>query len=125
MENLNNFYRNITFSDQYDEHSFIGYWLDYSIWSDDEYWKLDDALNAVKAKYPYPNDIPRDISAGIARIAELMMVPNWLDFEIKGTVSEESTIYARFERLKYMVRSVFSGETVPDDAFSYRKQSGK
>lgn len=122
MNDLYNFYRNITFSNDYDEHSFIGYWLDYGIWSDEEYWKLDDALNAVKTQYPYPADIPRDICVGIARIAELMMVPNWLDFEIKGEVSEDSTIYARFERLKYMIRSVFTGETVADADFYYRKR---
>ncbi|MDO4907796.1 Imm41 family immunity protein [Neisseria sp.] len=115
MDKLDNFYRNITFSEKYDEKSFIYEWINNGIWCDEEYWKLEASLNHLKTQYPYPNDIPREICLGIVRIMELMMVPNWLDFEIQPSVNHpantDATIYERFERLKFVCRSIFSGET--------------
>ena len=44
MNDLKDFYRNITYCEEYDENSFIGKWLDYGEWADDEYWKLEQSL---------------------------------------------------------------------------------
>ncbi|MFQ1023866.1 Imm41 family immunity protein [Avibacterium paragallinarum] len=51
MKNLLNFYRNVTCFEEYDENSFIGRWLDYSEWDDEEYWKLEKDL--LKIAYEY------------------------------------------------------------------------
>lgn len=121
MSNLHDLYRNVTFLEEYDEQSFIGLWLDESIWSDEEYWKLDNALNNIKQMYPYPSDIPRDISACIAHITELMIVPNWEAFSVVGkNTSDEVSIFERFERLKFVLRSIFTGEELDVIHFDYR-----
>lgn len=50
-----------------------------------------------------------------------MMLPDWESAEIQlsshNPVNEAATIYSRFERLKFMCRSVFSGEQC--DLFDY------
>lgn len=121
MGKLSNFYRNVTFFDDYDENSFIGRWLDYGIWHDEEYWKLDEALTLISEIYPYPTDIPRDICAGILRITQLMMVPHWRDFEIESSQElHENSIFERFERLKYLLGAVFTGDVVEASRFDYK-----
>jgi len=49
--NLVNFYRNTAFDDRYDVNSFIGMILDYNLWSDDEYWKLEADLKKILQHY--------------------------------------------------------------------------
>ncbi|HDR1486936.1 TPA: hypothetical protein QB445_002073, partial [Pasteurella multocida] len=51
MNELLDFYRNITFFEEYDENSFIGRWLDYSEWNDKEYWKLEKDLLKIAQMY--------------------------------------------------------------------------
>ena len=48
MNDLKDFYRNITYCEEYDENSFIGKWLDYGEWADDEYWKLEQSLLKIQ-----------------------------------------------------------------------------
>ncbi len=113
--------RNVTFWEGYDENSFIGKWVDDGIWSDKEYWKLENDLLRIKKKHPYPKDIPREIVAGIFRINELLMVSNWTLFEIESSpwLSDEVNIYDRFERFKVMVRCLFLGENIENSSFYY------
>lgn len=114
--------RNVTFSENYDEQSFIGKWLDYGVWNDKEYWKLDRAFEDIKSAYPFPHDIPREIAAGIFRIAEIMMVPNWEAFSVEtcSDTCNEAGIFERFERLKVRIRCIFTGESVDNADFDYR-----
>ena len=51
MNDLKDFYRNITYCEEYDENSFIGKWLDYGEWADDEYWKLEQSLLKIAKIY--------------------------------------------------------------------------
>lgn len=123
MTVLLNFYRNVNLydNDYYDSNSFIGKWIDDGIWHDKEYWKLDKDLEKIRDMYPYPADIPRDICTGLMRIAELMMVSNWKAFSIEGTQPlTEDSIYERFERLKFMLSAIFTGETLDISLFDYQ-----
>lgn len=114
MKKFKDLERNVTFSEEYDENSFIGKWYDYEVWSDEEYWKLEKALIEIRETYPLPEDIPRETVLKIFRIMELMIVPNWLNFSIEPSlwVTDKITIYERYERLKQVVKSVFSGEKI-------------
>ncbi|UNU73316.1 immunity 41 family protein [Moraxella nasovis] len=114
------FYRNITFSDNYDVNSFIGKWIDDAIWSDEEYIKLEKSLLTIQKAYPYPTDIPREIIISLYRIIELMMIPNWLDFDVeKSNLNDESDIFDRFERLKLVISYVLSGNDIQEIGFGY------
>lgn len=121
MDKFYNLKRNVTFWEGYDENSFIGKWVDDGIWSDSEYWKLELDLIKVKEKYPYPSNIPREITAGIFRIIELLIIPNWEQFEIEASpwLSDEVTIYERYERFKVMIRYLFTGEELDSRIFDY------
>lgn len=120
MCNILDFYRNVTFSESYDENSFIGKWIDESTWSDREYVKLEQSILDIQKKYSYPTDIPREIIAFLYRIIELMMVPNWLDFNIeKSNIDDESDILDRFERFKVVISCVLSGEDINEIEFGY------
>ena len=76
MNDLKDFYRNITYCEEYDENSFIGKWLDYGEWADDEYWKLEQSLLKIAKIYNSNKLVPQDILVGIMRIVELLMVPD-------------------------------------------------
>ncbi|MDO4897048.1 MAG: Imm41 family immunity protein [Moraxella sp.] len=114
------FFRNVTFSESYDETSFIGTWLDENFWSDEEYIKLEKSLLDIQKAYPYPTDIPRDIVIGLYRIIELMIIPNWLDFDVKkSNLDDESDIFDRFERFKVVMSCVLSGDDINQVEFGY------
>ncbi|EMT4698222.1 immunity 41 family protein [Neisseria gonorrhoeae] len=121
MCELKNFRRNITYFEGYDENSFIGKWYDDGVWDDEEYWKLENDLIEVRRKYPYPMDIPRDIVIGIGTIIEFLMVPNWKLFEIKASpwLPDSVGINERYERLKTMLRYIFTEKDIVNVQFDY------
>lgn len=121
MCELKNFRRNITCFEGYDENSFIGKWYDDGVWDDEEYWKLENDLIEVRRKYPYPMDIPRDIVIGIGTIIEFLMVPNWKLFEIKASpwLPDSVGINERYERLKTMLRYIFTEKDIVNVQFDY------
>ncbi|KAB1859944.1 hypothetical protein F4W09_02140 [Acinetobacter tandoii] len=116
-----NFNRNITFLGEgiYDPNSFIGLWLDYCVWSDLEYWKLEKDLLSINFHYPKNTPIPRNVLWGVMRITQLMIVSDWDNFSILKehelyTVDEDwgiPTIYDRYERFKYVLGILFTDET--------------
>ncbi|UOO80755.1 immunity 41 family protein [Uruburuella testudinis] len=109
MSNFKDFYRNITYYTEYNEDSFIGKWLDYGAWDDNEYWKLEQDLLEISKKYNEEKFLPQDILIGIMRIVELLMVPNWQLFSINSVncKNTEADIYDRFERIKVLLSSLF------------------
>ncbi|ENW6858409.1 hypothetical protein GOU03_002095, partial [Neisseria gonorrhoeae] len=115
------FRRNIPCFEEYDENSFIGKWYDDGVWDDEEYWKLENDLIEVRRKYPYPMDIPRDIVIGIGTIIEFLMVPNWKLFEIKASpwLPDSVGINERYERLKTMLRYIFTEKDIVNVQFDY------
>ncbi len=66
-------------------------------------------------------DIPRDIVVDIFVIIDFLMVPNWELFEIEASpwLSDEVTIYERYERFKTVVRYLFTGEVLKPGIFDY------
>ncbi|MGR3808235.1 Imm41 family immunity protein [Pasteurella testudinis] len=108
INKFEDFRRNIPFLSSYDEGSFIGRWLDYSEWVDDEYWLLEKDLIRISFCYRKEKKIDEDILNGIMKIAQLMLVPNWSDFSIVDLNDENSNIYDRFDRLKFILGEVFS-----------------
>ncbi|PJG85958.1 Imm41 family immunity protein [Conservatibacter flavescens] len=114
MCDLNDFYRNITFFEEYDENSFIGRWLDYSEWNDHEYFKLEKSLLKIARIYQENDELKQDILMGIMRIVELMMISNWGYFEVKSL-----DIYDRYDRFKYLLSKLFSKEEIFLDNFAY------
>ncbi|AFU19463.1 Imm41 family immunity protein [Actinobacillus suis] len=112
MDDLNDFYRNITFFKEYDGNSFIGRWLDYSEWNDFEYFKLEKSLLNIARMYSEKGELEQDILIGVMRIIELMMVSNWGRFEIN-----DLDIYARYERFKYVLARLFFKEDIFLDEF--------
>ncbi|EMU3386734.1 hypothetical protein JK543_002126 [Neisseria gonorrhoeae] len=121
MCEFKDFRRNIPCFEEYDENSFIGKWYDDGVWDDEEYWKLENALIEVRKKYPYPMDIPRDIVIGIGTIIEFLMVPNWKLFEIKASpwLPDSVGINERYERLKTMLRYIFTEKDIVNVQFDY------
>ncbi|ENV6187046.1 TPA: immunity 41 family protein [Neisseria gonorrhoeae] len=121
MCEFKDFRRNIPCFEEYDENSFIGKWYDDGVWDDEEYWKLENALIEVRRKYPYPMDIPRDIVIGIGTIIEFLMVPNWKLFEIKASpwLPDSVGINERYERLKTMLRYIFTEKDIVNVQFDY------
>lgn len=111
------FYRNVTYSRLYDENSFIGRWLDYSEWNDDEYWKLEKDLINIAITYKNTKLIKQDILIGIMRIIELLIIPNWDSFTL--LTKDNSDIYDRYERFKYIISKIFTDENIDLDIFSY------
>lgn len=120
MDDFLDFYRNVTYCDSYDENGFIGKWVDDGIWVDAEYIKLERAILCIGKSYPYPTDLPRDLVIGLYRIVELLMVSDWMNFDIQRINAEdESTIFERFERLKVVISQVLWGEDIQDIRFGY------
>ncbi|ADY95013.1 TPA: immunity 41 family protein [Neisseria meningitidis] len=121
MCELKNFRRNITCFEGYDENSFIGKWYDDGVWDDEEYWKLENDLIEVRKKYPYPMDIPRYVVIGIGTIIDFLMVPNWKLFEIKASpwLPDSVGINERYERLKTMLRYIFTEKDIVNVQFDY------
>ncbi|HFC7820451.1 TPA: immunity 41 family protein [Neisseria meningitidis] len=121
MCELKNFRRNITCFEGYDENSFIGKWYDDGVWDDEEYWKLGNDLIEVRKKYPYPMDIPRYVVIGIGTIIDFLMVPNWKLFEIKASpwLPDSVGINERYERLKTMLRYIFTEKDIVNVQFDY------
>ena len=112
MNDLKDFYRNITYCEEYDENSFIGKWLDCGEWADDEYWKLEQSLLKIAKIYNSNKLVPQDILVGIMRIVELLMVPNWTLFSINpiDCKNKQADIYDRFERVKVLLSSLFMND---------------
>lgn len=121
MNELLDFYRNITFFEEYDENSFIGRWLDYSEQNDKEYWKLEKDLLKIAQMYRTTNEVFPDILIGVMRIIELLMIPNWNSFIISN--SESVDIYDRYERFKYIISILFNNKDVRLDGFSYTEKN--
>ncbi|EMS4330138.1 immunity 41 family protein [Neisseria gonorrhoeae] len=121
MCEFKDFRRNIPCFEEYDENSFIGKWYDDGVWDDEEYWKLENALIEVRKKYPYPMDIPRDIVIGIGTIIDFLMVQNWKLFEIKASpwLPDSVGINERYERLKTMLRYIFTEKDIVNVQFDY------
>ncbi|EPH7779962.1 immunity 41 family protein [Neisseria gonorrhoeae] len=121
MCEFKDFRRNIPCFEEYDENSFIGKWYDDGVWDDEEYWKLENDLIEVRRKYPYPMDIPRDIVIGIGTIIEFLMVPNWKLFTIKSSpwLPDSVGIHERYERLKTMLRYIFTEKDIVNVQFDY------
>ncbi|ACA31402.1 immunity 41 family protein [Histophilus somni] len=117
MAEYADFYRNVTYSRLYDENSFIGRWLDYSEWNDDEYWKLEKDLINIAITYKNTKLIKQDILIGIMRIIELLIIPNWDSFTL--LTKYNSDIYDRYERFKYIISKIFTDENIDLDIFSY------
>ncbi|MDU8925649.1 Imm41 family immunity protein [Pasteurellaceae bacterium LIM206] len=116
VSDLYDFYRNVTYFKDYDENSFIGKWLDYSEWDDDEYFKLEEALLKISEIYMENGYVSKEILLGIMRILDLLMIPDWTIFEIKNDILD---IYCRYERFKYLISVIFCGEKVIMPEFEY------
>ena len=124
---LENFKRNVTYLDEYDEKSFIGFWLDYNTWSDIEYWKLEEDLLKIR----HLDDISFDDLSDLMRIVQLMFVPNWKDFTVmkeheQFTLNKDwgkaPNISDRFERFTYVLGFLFKQNREPDlSDFAYIK----
>jgi hypothetical protein len=121
MCEFKDFRRNIPCFEEYDENSFIGKWYDDGVWDDEEYWKLENDLIEVRRKYPYPMDIPRYVVIGIGTIIDFLMVPNWKLFEIKASpwLPDSVGINERYERLKTMLRYIFTEKDIVNVQFDY------
>lgn len=124
---LENLKRNVTYLDEYDEKSFIGFWLDDNAWSDIEYWKLEEDLLKIR----HLDDISFEDLSDVMRIVQLMFVPNWNDFTImkeheQFTLNKDweeiPNISDRFERLIYVLGFLFNPNREPDlSDFAYMK----
>lgn len=121
MEKYMDFYRNVTYSRLYDENSFIGRWLDYSEWNDDEYWKLEKDFLNIATTYRNTKLVEQDVLIGIMRIIELLIIPSWDSFTI--FTDDKSDIYDRYERFKYIISKIFSDEYMDLSIFSYNPNS--
>lgn len=118
MNNIFNFYRNVTLFKEYDVNSFIGRWLDYSEWNDIEYYKLENDLLKIANEYRIKNEIHQDILIGVMRIIELLIIPDWSVFIIVPN-DTDTDIYDRYERFKYIISVLFTNKDIQLDSFFY------
>ncbi|WP_345719019.1 Imm41 family immunity protein [Histophilus somni] len=51
------------------------------------------------------------------RIIELLIIPNWDSFTL--LTKDNSDIYDRYERFKYIISKIFTDENIDLDIFSY------
>ena len=118
--NLVNFYRNTAFDDRYDENSFIGMILDYNLWCDDEYWKLEADLKKILQHYKN-KELDPEIMQGIISISnDIFLNGSWRDVSVdtksecfKTYEYQEDTkpnIFDRFRRIKSLLLAVASGD---------------
>lgn len=117
MDKLYDFYRNVTYFEEYDDLSFIGRWLDFSEWNDNEYCKLEKSLLEISCIYKEDKQIPSHILMGVMRIIQLLMVSDWEGFKISD--ADNSDIYDRYERFKYIISMLFSDEKIETKGFFY------
>ena len=66
-------------------------------------------------------DIPRYVVIGIGTIIDFLMVPNWKLFEIKASpwLPDSVGINERYERLKTMLRYIFTEIDIVNVQFDY------
>ena len=118
--NLVNFYRNTAFDDRYDANSFIGMILDYNLWCDDEYWKLEADLKKILQHYKN-KELDPEIMQGIISISnDIFLNGSWRDVDIDAKSEcfkldeyQEDTkpnIFDRFRRLRSLLLAVASGD---------------
>lgn len=119
--NLINFYRNTAFDERYDKNSFIGKILDYNIWSDTEYWKLEADLLQILKEYKNKN-FNDEIMQGIVSICnDIFINSSWdlvdidkkekyFQFDTNKIEMIEPNIYDRFCRIKKLLISVSYGD---------------
>lgn len=121
---LENLKRNIPYLDEYDEKSFIGYWLNYKVWSDTEYWKLEADLLKIR----HFDEVENDTLASLMRIVKIMMVADKESYSILKTheqyaISDDEEVpnlYYRFERFSVILSNLFNSEiNIEDISFYY------
>lgn len=121
---LENLKRNIPYLDEYDEKSFIGYWLNYKVWSDTEYWKLEADLLKIR----HFDEVENDTLASLMRIVKIMMVADKENYSILKTheqyaISDDEEVpnlYYRFERFSVILSNLFNSEiNIEDISFYY------
>ncbi|CZE49748.1 Imm41 family immunity protein [Campylobacter geochelonis] len=117
---LVDFYRNTAFDNRYDENSFIGKILNYNLWSDDEYWKLEADLQKLLRLNLNKIFIKQEIMEGIFSICnDVFLTQKWdfikIDSDIlyknnPNIIDKEPNIYDRFRRLKRLLVAVAYGD---------------
>lgn len=121
---LGNLKRNIPYLDEYDEKSFIGYWLNCKVWSDIEYWKLEADLLKIR----HFDEVENDTLASLMRIVKIMMVADkesysFLKTHEQYTISDDEevpSLYYRFERFSVVLSNLFNSEiNIEDISFYY------
>ena len=121
---LKNLKRNIPYLEEYDEISFIGYWLNCKAWSDIEYWKLEADLLKIRNF----DEVDNDTLAYIMRIVKVMMVADkegysilkaHEQYSISDGEEEVPDLYYRFERFSVVLSNLFNSETNMEDISFY------
>ena len=120
---MNDINRNFPWCDEYSDDSFIGIIHEKYIWSDSEFFKLENAILEQAALTRSSNNLQRELSWRIMRIFSYLMClfachynPND-GFEIENISSEQ--LVARRNRVELIFESFFSGEIPNKDILEY------
>ena len=65
---INQIYRNFAWCEEYSEKSFIGILHEENLWSDEEYFKLENELYKQCEKYSQSDVLPRNIAWPTMRV---------------------------------------------------------
>lgn len=124
---MNQINRNFPWCNQYDDHSFVGILNEKCTWSDEEYFKLDDALYELANKYNGAEQLPRVLVWRVMRIFSYVMMtigchsnPND-GYELEGITEEE--LFAKRERFQLVFEGFFKGDMPKTQYFEYGRSN--
>ncbi|MFM5810592.1 Imm41 family immunity protein [Aeromonas veronii] len=120
MKNIN---RNFPWCDEYNDDSFTGTLNEKRIWSDEEYFKLDNEIYELSEKYHNAIQLPRELVWRIMSIFSYVMTAigchsNSNDgYEIENLDAEQ--LFERRERFQLVFEGFFKGEMPKEKYFEY------
>ncbi|PAF44762.1 Imm41 family immunity protein [Helicobacter sp. 11S02596-1] len=108
---------NVLDNNFFDRNSFVGIWLDYTEWSDDQYWKLKKGI-AILIKNNSKHLLDLELRAVTTRLIELFMGINPLEFslhfkDIDVDLGEDyPDISDRIEDFKFLIMSMVANKNL-------------
>lgn len=116
--------RNCPENNAYSDDSFTGLLHEQCHWSDEEYFKLDDALHQLARLYQDESLLPREITWPLMRIFSFVMMTianhyNKNDlYRIENLTDEQ--LFERKTRFQQVFEGFFNGSMFPTHFFDYQ-----
>lgn len=124
MEQIN---RNFPWCDENDDESFTGTLHEKHLWSDEEYFKLDNELYELAEKYSKADHLPRELVWRIMRIFSIVLLKLNYHSDPDDGYEIENLDYDQFfqrrERFQLVFEGFFKGEMLETKYFEYGRSN--